>query len=163
LNNSVLFLIALFCIRCNNPNNNTPIASKNPVQTTVSKTYANTIHLSDSISFVFTEMGSDSLYYKPLMLIHGHESQLTEYDIVAGYTGDFVLSPNHRFVKMDFLDKGTVDDGTDSFEHEHYFCAILDTKKRKIVHYLESDSDGSWNTDNHWLNESGEFVFVSPD
>ncbi len=97
-----------------------------------------------------TEFG---LYQQPYLVLDGVKRNIQGYGAET-YSGGTLLavSPDKRFIVMDAIIKGYVEEGTTRRLHENYFCVIVDVRRQKVVWQMQSDCSGSWNAANEWVN-----------
>ncbi|SEH37255.1 hypothetical protein [Chryseobacterium culicis] len=100
-----------------------------------------------------------NMYQEPFILKSGKKYKIKGYDN-ANYSGGQILSisPNKRFIVMDYISKGYVEDGTSKTLYENYLCVIVDVLNRKVVMELQTDCGGKWNKKNRWVND-GKVIF----
>ncbi|RQO42480.1 hypothetical protein DBR39_00975 [Chryseobacterium sp. KBW03] len=100
-----------------------------------------------------------NMYQNPFILKGGKKYKIRGYDN-ANYSGAKILStsPNKRFIVMDYISKGYVDDGTNKTLYENYLCVIVDVVNRKVVMELQTDCGGKWDKKNRWIND-GKVIF----
>jgi len=100
-----------------------------------------------------------NMYQEPFILKSGKKYKIKGYDN-ANYSGGQILSisPNKRFIVMDYISKGYVEDGTNKTLYENYLCVIVDVLNRKVVMELQTDCGGKWNKKNRWVND-GKVIF----
>lgn len=118
------------------------------------------ISLTKSCKLGFGEYDKEfKLYKKPFILKEGKRYKIQGYDN-ENYSGGQILSisPNKKYIVLDYISKGYVDDGVNKTLHENYLCVIVDVMKRKVVTELQEDCGGSWNKQNRWVND-GKVVF----
>lgn len=118
------------------------------------------IPLVKSCKLSFSEYNEEfKLYKKPFILKGGKKYKIQGYDN-ENYSGGQILSmsPNKKYIVLDYISKGYVDDGLNKTLHENYLCVIVDITKRKVVTELQGDCGGSWNKQNRWVND-GKIIF----
>ena len=100
-----------------------------------------------------------SMYQEPFILKSDKKYKIQGYDN-SNYSGGQILSisPNKRFIVMDYISKGYVEDGTSKTLYENYLCVIIDVLNRKVVMELQTDCGGKWNNKNRWIND-GKVIF----
>ncbi|PNW11191.1 hypothetical protein C1637_23165, partial [Chryseobacterium lactis] len=127
-----------------------------------SQTKSNIIPISISKSYQlgFTEYNKEfKLYQNPYILKGGKRYKIKGYHN-ANYSGGKILSisPNKKYIVLDYISKGYVDDGVNKILYENYLCVIVDVAKRKVVTELQGDCGGKWNKQSRWVND-GKLIF----
>jgi len=139
----LLFLLLTINFACSQAKNNSPIIS-------ISKSY----------KLGFYKYNEEfNLYQKPFILHGGKKYEIQGYD-QANYSGGKILSisPDKKYIVLDYISKGYVDDGINKTLYENYLCVIVDVAKRKVVTELQGDCGGHWNKQNRWIND-GKIIF----
>lgn len=118
------------------------------------------IRISKSYQLSFKEYNKEfKMYKKPFILKGGQRYDIQGYDNGNYSEGQIVsISPNKKYIVLDYISKGYVDDGVNKTLHENYLCVIVDVMKRKVVTELQEDCDGKWNKKNRWVND-GKIIF----
>jgi hypothetical protein len=94
------------------------------------------------------------LFANPFLRIKNKKIKIKNFDANSYSDTNVSLSPNKRFLVMDYITKGYVyQSSTDSSFVENYHCVIVDMRKAKIVKHLQSECDGKWNAQNHWVSD----------
>jgi len=118
------------------------------------------ISISKCCKLGFTKYNKEfNMYQEPFILKGGKKYKIQGYD-KANYSGGQILSisPNKRFIVMDYISKGYVEDGTNKTLYENYLCVIIDVLNKKVVMELQTDCGGKWNNKNRWIND-GKVIF----
>ncbi len=96
----------------------------------------------------------NKLYANPYLLLKNKRIKINEFDTDNFTDTAVVISPNKKFLVMDYIVKGFVYSTTgDSSFVENYHCVIVDINKAKVVFHLQSDCAGKWNAANHWIKD----------
>ncbi len=100
-----------------------------------------------------------NMYQNPFILNDGKKYSIKGYNH-ANYSGGKILSisPDKKYIVLDYISKGYVDDGINKTLYENYLCVIVDVAKRKVVTELQGDCGGHWNKQNRWIND-GKIIF----
>lgn len=99
------------------------------------------------------------LYQQPYILQDGIKKNINNYSSDNFSGGEILaISPNKRFLVMDNIIKGYVEDGETKQLHENYLCVIVDVRRQKVVWQMQSDCSGSWNARNEWVS-GGKIIF----
>lgn len=108
---------------------------------------------------VFLRYSRDSnLYSKPRILYKGKLKPISDFE-ENNYSGIKIrISKNNKYIVIDNITKGYVYTQNDSILSENYACVVIDVRKAKIVHRMQSDCAGKWNKKNQWVND-GIIVF----
>ncbi|ROI04145.1 hypothetical protein EGI16_10115 [Chryseobacterium sp. G0240] len=118
------------------------------------------IFISKSYKLGFNEYNKEfNMYQSPFILKNSKKYKIQDYDN-SNYSGGRILSisPNKRFIVMDYISKGYVEDGTNKTLYENYLCVIVDIVKKKVVTELQSDCGGKWDKRNRWISD-GKVIF----
>lgn len=100
------------------------------------------------------------MYQNPFILNGGKQYKIEGYGSMSYSEGGVLgISPNNRYMVLDHISKGYVEDGIDKKLYENYLCVIVDIPSKKVVMSMQSDCDGEWNKNNQWVNSSGKVVF----
>ncbi|WP_288446874.1 hypothetical protein [uncultured Chryseobacterium sp.] len=100
-----------------------------------------------------------NMYQEPFILKSGKKYKIKGYDNANYSVGQILsISPNKRFIVMDYISKGYVEDGTSKTLYENYLCVIVDVLNRKVVMELQTDCGGKWNKQDRWVND-GKVIF----
>lgn len=99
------------------------------------------------------------MYQKPFILMGKKKYKIQGYDN-ENYSGGSILSvsPNKKYIVLDYISKGYVDDGTNKTLYENYLCVIVDVSKKLVVKEMQEDCGGNWNENNEWVN-NGQLIF----
>ncbi|SDI13558.1 hypothetical protein [Chryseobacterium jejuense] len=99
------------------------------------------------------------MYQNPFIL-NGHKKYTIEGYGSMNYSDGKLLgiSPNNRYIVLDHISKGYVEDGVNKQLYENYLCVIVDVHKKEVVMNMQSDCSGEWNKNNQWMS-SGKAVF----
>lgn len=100
-----------------------------------------------------------NMYQKPYILKGRKKNKIQGYDD-ANYSGGNILSisPNKKYIVLDYISKGYVDDGTNKTLYENYLCVIVDVSKKLVVKEMQEDCGENWNENNEWVN-NGQLIF----
>lgn len=113
-----------------------------------------------TLVFLIKEKGTD-LYQQPRIKTKQTLRKIDGFDEHNFSSSRIRLSPNGYFLMLEHIIKGYIQQsGNDSVFHENYGCVIVDLRKVKVVDYLQSNCDGSWNSNNEWIS-SGNIIFRS--
>lgn len=100
------------------------------------------------------------MYQNPFILKDGIKYKIEGYGSMNYAEGGVLgISPNKKYIVLDHISKGYVEDGTDKKLYENYLCVIVDVPGRKVVMSMQSDCDGEWNGNNQWVSSNGRVVF----
>lgn len=83
-----------------------------------------------------------------------------EYEF-CGFTGNFNPSPNGRYIILEKIEQGVVDDGVSKEYHENYFCWLIDLQDKRVISQFQGDCGGEWTENNEWV--MGEDVLFKPE
>ncbi|KAF2509088.1 hypothetical protein [Flavobacterium foetidum] len=95
-----------------------------------------------------------SLCQNPIILFRNKEHAISGFDLNNYTSASIKIAPNKLFVVMDYITKGYIQKEADSVHYENYHCVIVDIKKYKVVHQMQSDCGGKWNKQNQWVNNN---------
>ncbi len=99
------------------------------------------------------------LYQQPYIIQDGIKKNISNYSSDHFSGGEILaIAPNKRFIVMDGIIKGYVEDGVTRRLHENYVCAIVDVRRREVVWQMQSDCSGKWNAENEWVS-GGKVIF----
>lgn len=92
------------------------------------------------------------MYRNPFILNAGKKYEIKGYDSMNYSEGGILgISPNNRYIVLDHISKGYVEDGISKRLYENYLCVIVDVPKKKVVMHMQSDCSGEWNKNNQWI------------
>ncbi len=93
------------------------------------------------------------LYQNPFILKGKKKYKIIGYDTNNSYSGGEILSisPNKKYIILDNISKGYVDDGTNKTLYENYSCVIIDLYNKKVLLEMQDDCGGNWNKENEWI------------
>lgn len=116
--------------------------------------------ISQSYSLGFNTYDKEfKMYQNPFIMNKGKKYKIQGYGSANYSEGEILeISPNKRFIVLDHISKGYVEDGINRKLYENYMCVIVDVFKKKVVKYMQGDCSGSWNKDNKWVN-GDEVIF----
>ncbi|WP_118975044.1 hypothetical protein [Taibaiella koreensis] len=117
--------------------------------------FAGVLPLKKGYTLVFLAKDkSSALYRQPRIKAGNTVKKIDGFDDGNFSSKRIKLSPDGNYVTVENIIRGYVQQSeTDSVFHENYGCAIVDLKKAKVVHYLQSDCDGAWNKQNEWISD----------
>lgn len=99
------------------------------------------------------------MYQNPFIVNKGKKYKIQGYGSDNYSDGEILeISPNKRFIVLDHISKGYVDDGFHKTLYENYLCVIVDVFKKKVVKYMQGDCGGSWDAQNRWVS-GGKVIF----
>ncbi|MFP3835174.1 hypothetical protein [Chryseobacterium sp. SIMBA_028] len=116
--------------------------------------------ISQSYSLGFKTYDKEfEMYQNPFIVNKGKKYKIQGYGS-ANYSDGKILgiSPDKRFMVLDHISKGYVEDGLNKRLYENYVCVIVDVFKKSVVKYMQGDCSGSWSKDNRWVN-GGKVIF----
>ncbi|MGU3373774.1 hypothetical protein [Chryseobacterium sp. M5A1_1a] len=111
------------------------------------------IPITQSYRLSFKTYDKEFKMYQNPFIINGDKKYKIQGYGSANYSegGILGISPNKRFIVLDHISKGYVDDGVNKTLYENYLCVIVDVFKKKVVNYMQGDCSGSWSKDNSWV------------
>lgn len=99
------------------------------------------------------------LYQKPFIIQgkknYGIQGYSDEYYLGSKILG---ISPNKKYIVLDYISKGYVELENDIIPYENYFCVIIDLDLKKVLWQMQSDCSGNWNKNNKWIS-NGKIIF----
>ena len=99
------------------------------------------------------------MYQKPILKKGKNILKINGYDDSNFSDGNVIsISPNNKFIVLDYISKGYVEHNNEKELYENYFCVIIDLIKHKVVAQLQSDCGGEWNNNNQFVS-NGKIVF----
>ncbi len=99
------------------------------------------------------------MYQQPFILNGRKKYTIKGYGNMNYSDGEIVgISPNHRYIVLDHISKGYVEDGIQKRLYENYLCVIIDVSQKAVVMNMQSDCSGEWNKNNQWIN-NGKIIF----
>ena len=100
------------------------------------------------------------LWYNPyiIRLKERDTVKIAEFSYENGGELDLRISPSKRFVVLDNIIKGYVEDGDEKILHENYLCDIIDLEQSIGVGSMQTHCGGEWDEDDMWV-EGGEIIF----
>ncbi|REC60063.1 hypothetical protein DRF65_23015 [Chryseobacterium pennae] len=100
------------------------------------------------------------MYQNPFILSDGKKYKIEGYGSMNYSEGKLLgISPNNRYIVLDHISKGYVEDGESKRLYENYLCVIVYLPGKKVVMYMQSDCGGEWNRNNQWVSSNGRVVF----
>lgn len=111
------------------------------------------IPISQSYSLGFSTYDKEfEMYQNPFIVSKGKKYKIQGYGSANYSEGEILeISPNKRFIVLDHISKGYVEDGISKKLYENYVCVIVDVFKKSVVKYMQEDCSGSWSKDNRWI------------
>ncbi|WP_326982279.1 hypothetical protein VUJ46_19090 [Chryseobacterium sp. MYb264] len=92
------------------------------------------------------------MYQEPVILNKGKKYKIKGYDVDNYSEGKILsLSPNKKYIVLDNVIKGYVDDGINKTLYENYLCVIIDINKTQVVMEMQEKCGGNWNKKNQWI------------
>ncbi|MCP9610878.1 hypothetical protein [Coprobacter tertius] len=120
------------------------------------------VNVSEHFAILYRKYDNDfKLWYNPYII------RLKENDTVkiAGFSYenggelDLRISPSKRFVVLDNIIKGYVEDGVEKILHENYLCDIIDLEQSTVVvGSMQTHCGGEWDEDDRWV-DGGKIIF----
>jgi len=120
------------------------------------------IQISKDIAILYREYNETlKLWYKPHIVNLDKRDTVKisdDSDYECGSMLGFDVSPNVKYVVLDYIDAGFLNTGR---LHNHNYDIIVDMKNGAIVTQLEgTDRDGEWDDKDNWLSR-GKIIFNS--
>ena len=112
--------------------------------------------ISNEYKLGFLEYNNNfSLYKKPIIIVAKKKYKILGYDNSNFSDGNIIgISPNKKYIVLDYIIKGYANDGINKEMHENYLCVIIDLNQHKVVLQMQSDCGGEWNEQNQWVNNN---------
>ncbi|BAP30464.1 uncharacterized protein CHSO_1427 [Chryseobacterium sp. StRB126] len=98
------------------------------------------------------------MYQNPFILNGNKTYKIKGYGMNYSDGGILGISPNSRYIVLDHISKGYVEDGVNKQLYENYLCVIVDVYKKEVIMNMQSDCSGEWNNNNQWIS-SGKVIF----
>lgn len=142
---TILYAFTLFFIllsSCNSQTNKESIKVKN------------TTNIDETYKLGFIDFDKDAgLYRRPIIIVNNNRYSIDGYDIYNYSDGNIIsISPNHKFIILDYIIRDYVSKDNQKILHENYLCVIVSLEKHKVVLQMQSDCGGEWNDKNQWTN-----------
>ncbi|MDM1553101.1 MULTISPECIES: hypothetical protein [Chryseobacterium] len=117
------------------------------------------IPISKSYKLGFKTYNKEFKMYQNPFILNGNKTyNIKGYGMNYSDGGILRISPNSRYIVLDHISKGYVEDGASKKLYENYMCVIVDVYKKKVVMSMQSDCSGEWNKNNQWIS-SGKVIF----
>lgn len=110
---------------------------------------------------LFTQFNKEiNLWYSPKLIVNNDTLLISGISNENGSELSINKSPNGNLFIMDNIIKGYVEnDNGEKILHENFTCLIVNVKEAKVELSLQSECDGSWNSQNEWIS-NGNIVFA---
>ncbi|MCL2183720.1 MAG: hypothetical protein FWB85_09660 [Chitinispirillia bacterium] len=127
------------------------------------------IPISEKQAILYREYnGTLGLWYKPYIVNFDKKDTieiplLHDDDYNRGSELYCGVSPNLRYVILDYIDKGyAVPEDGEPFLHDKYYCVVADVKNANFLRLLEStDCAGEWDEKNNFTHRRSGILFDS--
>ena len=166
-----IFLTLLFS--CNRQENKNivirqPIIIKNkPIEKPKVLKFVKIINVSDEFKLAFKEYDTVSWFCDiyvikkniPHKIIYGDDPKFND-EQFCGFSETYSLSPNGKFIVVERIERGYVEDGKTKILHENAFCWLINLEDFKFIDQFQSACGGEWNEKNEWV--YGDEIKFSP-
>ena len=122
------------------------------------------IKVSEYFSVLYKRYDNDNdlkLWYDPY-ITHLKEKdtvKIAKFSYENGSELNLCVSPNKRFVVLDNIIKGYIEDGDEKTLYENYLCDIIDLEQSAvIVGSIQTHCVGTWDKDDKWM-DGDEIIF----
>lgn len=113
------------------------------------------IPISKSYKLGFKTYSEEFKMYQNPFILNGNKTYKIEgYGMSYSDGGLLGIAPNSRYIVLDHISKGYVEDGVNKKLYENYLCVIVDVHKKKVVMSMQSDCSGEWNKNNQWISNN---------
>lgn len=120
------------------------------------------IKVSEYFSFLYKRYDNDfKLWYDPyiIRLKEKDTVKIAKFSYENGSELNLRVSPNKRFVVLDNIIKGYIEDGEEKTLYENYQCDIIDLEQSAvIVGSIQTHCGGTWDKDDKWV-DGDEIIF----
>ena len=117
-------------------------------------------NISEEYKIAFSKFNSEfELYQKPVIIEKNKWQAIENYDIENYSKGNVLsISPNKKFIILDYIAKGNIGDQKDNINSENYFCVIIDLLNCKVIMQFQTECAGEWNNKSEWI-YNGKIIF----
>jgi len=120
------------------------------------------IKVSEYFSVLYKRYDNDfKLWYDPhiIRLKEKDTIKIAKFSYENGSELNLRVSPNKRFVVLDNIIKGYIEDGDEKTLYENYLCDIIDLEQSAvIVGSIQTHCGGTWDKDDKWV-DGDEIIF----
>ncbi|WP_250253376.1 hypothetical protein [Chryseobacterium sp. Marseille-Q3244] len=117
------------------------------------------IPISKTYQLGFKTYDKDFKMYQDPFILYDHKKYKIEGYGMNYSEGELLgISPNKKYIVLDHISKGYVDDGVHTQLYENFLCVIVDVHKKKVIMNMQSDCSGEWNKKNQWIS-NGKVIF----
>lgn len=137
------------------------ISSDTQPQKSVIQSKDTVVNVSERFAILYKKYDKDfKLWYNPyiIRLKERDTVKIAEFSYENGGELDLRISPSKRFVVLDNIIKGYVEDGDEKILHENYLCDIIDLEQSIVVGSMQTHCGGEWDEDDRWV-DGGEIIF----
>lgn len=152
---SIALCLAIHCF------GGSKISSDTQPQKSVIQSKDTVVNVSERFAILYKKYDKDfKLWYNPyiIRLKERDTVKIAEFSYENGGELDLRISPSKRFVVLDNIIKGYVEDGDKKILHENYLCDIIDLEQSIVVGSMQTHCGGEWDEDDRWV-DGGEIIF----
>ena len=113
------------------------------------------INVSEHFAILYKRYDSDfNLWYDPYIIRFDKKDtvKIAEFSYENGSELNLRISPNKRYVVLDNIIKGYVEDGAEKTLYENYLCDMVDLEQSMvIIGSMKEHCVAEWDKDNRWI------------
>ena len=134
----------------------TTVVKTEPEKERNSLKFIKILEVSNEFKIAFKEYDSVSWYCDIYVIKENvsHKVVFDEEDLdqeTCGFSETYSLSPNGKFIVIERIERGYVEDGKTKNLHENAFCWLINLENFKVIDEFQSACGGEWNDKNEWI------------
>ena len=135
---------------------------KIPPQQSTPEAKDTVINVSERFAILYRRYDDDlNLWYDPYIIRFKEKDtvEIAQFSYDNGSELNLRISPNKRFIVLDNIIKGYVEDGGEKTLYENYLCDIIDLEQSAVVvGSMQTHCGGMWDEDDRWV-DGTEVIF----